>query len=483
MSAAPQIATTGRWGRLRAAADTFKGTSDPFRNVLFVVMIITISRIHQNFGFLRPFRPALVLVLLACAYAYLNPRFLAVGSIFRTRNAKVMLGLAFMACISVPFGISMGGSASYILNEYCKVLLFGFLVLLGIRNSRDLYKMVWAFVVASGALAYLSLFVFRMRAARGDDFVRIQNGYSYDSNDIGVVALIGLALTLLTFQVSKSRGKLVSVFIIGALGMTIARTGSRGAFLGLVMVGLSLMVLLRNVSLDKRLGFMLVTLFGLAIAAPPGYWQQMMTIVTPTQDYNWTSETGRKEVLMRGIGYMMRNPLTGIGVDNFARAEGQLSQRAQDREWDPNLPGVKWSAAHNSFLQAAAEMGVPGIILFSMLVFGSFWQCIQIRRRMPSHWYRGDREERFLYYCSVYFPVALVAFASGGFFVSFAYLDPVYVLAAFVAGLQASVDGKLGLTPATPAPPPAKAQRGRGHRMGPSRPGAVIPPVVPRHPT
>lgn len=470
----------GRLARLKAAASDFKPTSDPFRNVLFVLMVITISRIHQNFGFLKPFRPALVLVVLACGYAYLNPRFLAVGSIFKTRNARIMGGLGLMAFLSVPFGLSMGGSAQFILNEYGKVLLFGFLVLLGIRHSRDLYKMVWAFVVASGCLAYLSLFVFRMRAAKGDDFVRIQNGYTYDSNDIGVVAIIGVCLTLLAYQVSKSRGKLVSVIIMIGLAATIARTGSRGAFVGLVAVAGAMVVLLKNVSLDKRVGFVIVMIIGMVLAAPPGYWDQMLTVLHPKQDYNWSSQTGRREVFIRGIGYMMKNPITGIGVDNFARAEGMYSSRAEAREWDPSLPGIKWSAAHNSFLQAAAEMGVPGIILFCTLVFGSIWQCLQIRKRMPVHWYKGTPEERFLYYCAVYFPVTLIGFSVGGFFVSFAYLDPIYVLAAFVAGLQASVDVKMGLHPeAVPAPQPKR--RGRITHPGIAMPpAAALPPAVHR---
>lgn len=458
MAVVPQ--TRGRSKSHQGPTDTFKGTVDPFRNVLFVLMVMTISRVHQHFGFLRPFRPALVLVLLACMYAYLNPRFLSIGSIFKTTNAKVIAGLAIISCLSIPFGISMGASAKFFIEEYSKVLLFGVLVLLGIRHSRDLYRMIWSFVIASGFLAWLSIFVFRMRTARGDDFVRIQSGYSYDSNDIGVVAILGLCLTLLTFQVAKGKGKLLSVIIILALGMTIGRTGSRGAFVGLLAVGGAMLVLLKNVSLDKRLGFMIVTMFGLAIAAPPGYWDQMKTIFTPTVDYNWTSETGRKEVMLRGLSYMMRNPVSGIGIDNFGRAEGLLSERASERELDPSLAGVKWSAAHNSFLQAAAEMGLPGIILFSLLVFGSIVQCMRIRKRMPKHWYQGDQEERFLYYTSVYLPVALFGFAIGGFFVSFAYLDPIYVLAAFVAGLQASVDTKLegfsGVASPIPTPRPGR---------------------------
>jgi O-antigen ligase len=152
------------------------------------------------------------------------------------------------------------------------------------------------------------------------------------------------------------------------------------------------------------------------------------------------------------------------------------SDRAEAREWDPSLPGIKWSAAHNSFLQAAAEMGIPGILLFCALVFGSFLQCIMIRRRLPPNWYKGDHEERFLYYTSVYLPVAMIGFAVGGFFVSFAYMDLVYVLGAFVAGLQVSVDVKLGVSP-QPVSRTAP-RRGRGRL----RQGVPAPQIMPQQP-
>jgi hypothetical protein len=92
-----------------------------------------------------------------------------------------------------------------------------------------------------------------------------------------------------------------------------------------------------------------------------------------------------------------------------------------------------------------------------------------MRKQMPVHWFRGDQEERFLYYTSVYLPVALIAFAVGGFFVSFAYLDPIYILAAFVAGLQASIAVKLR---GGPLPPVAASipQRGRPPQSRPVAP-------------
>ena len=98
------------------------------------------------------------------------------------------------------------------------------------------------------------------------------------------------------------------------IGGTIAKTGSRGAFLGLIAVGMALLLMLKNVPVGKRLAFVAaVTVVALAFFAPSGYWTQMNTLTSPKEDYNWTSPTGRREVFKRGIGYMMRNPFTGIG--------------------------------------------------------------------------------------------------------------------------------------------------------------------------
>lgn len=423
---------------IRGLGDRLRPTSDGYRNVISLLMLFTISRIHQHFGFLASLRPALALVALAGLYALMNPRFLSGDYAPKTWAFRIITAMAVMSCLSVPFGLSMGNSGSFILKEFSKVVLFAFLVLLAIRHAGDLLKLIWAFTACGAALAWLSIFVFRLEK-QGDTIARIQNGYSYDSNDLGLVAVLCLVLAILTWQVGKARGKTTSIIIILCLGAAIARTGSRGAMVTLVVVGAALLFLIRGVSAGKKLGFVALTLVGLLVAAPAGYWEQMQTILTPTADYNWTSETGRKEVFLRGMGYMFSNPATGIGIDNFARAEGLLSARAVAQAYDPTLPGIKWSNAHNSFLQAASELGVPGLIIFCMMVFGGVVQCTRLRKKM-SGWENGDEEQRFLYFTALYLPVAFIGFAVGGGFVSFAYLDPIYVLVAFVGGLQISYD-------------------------------------------
>jgi O-antigen ligase len=459
----------------------FAPTRDGYRDIIAALMVMTLSRIHQHFGFLAPFRPLLVLTALAGLYAVANPRHLALGAVLRSRTAKLIMGMGIIACLSVPFGISIGNSAFFILTDYSKVLLFAILVLVGIRNSRDLYKFVWAFVISAGFLAWLSIFVFKMRHAPGDDFVRIQSGYSYDSNDIGVVANLGLAMTLLAFQVAGKKGRAICLVIIACLGITIAKTGSRGAFLTLAVVFATSLVVLKNISMDRKLGFVIIMGFGLLFAAPQGYWEKMATILAPTEDYNWTSKTGRKEVVIRGLGYMLMNPVTGIGINNFGRAEGMISDRAVAFAEGETEVGVKWSAAHNSFIEVLAELGLTGFCIFCTLILGSIVQCHKLRRQMPQGWARGDPEQRFLYNASLFLPVSLLAFSVGGFLVSFGYLDPIYILAAFVGGLQTSVDKRMSeelhyQNSGLPAEPLVK----RRHRGGlpPTPAGPAFIPVM-----
>jgi len=452
-----------------------------------LLMIFTVSRIHQHFSFLTRFRPLMLLTLLVGFYALANPRSLGTDLAVKTRSFRLIMAMAVMACLSTPFGISMGNSGTFILSEFSKTVLFSVLVLVGIRHSDDLYRFIWAFVIAAGCLAYLGIFVFRMQGATGDPFVRIQTGYSYDSNDIALVCVLGLVLALLTYTVSGKRGKLASVVVMIGLGMTIARTGSRGGMVALVATFVPLLVLLKTVSLDKKLGFLAVVGVGLIFAAPPGYWAKMATIAAPQADYNWTSETGRKEVFLRGMGYMLSRPLTGLGIDNFGHAEGLISDRALAQQEDPTLAGIKWSAAHNSYVQAGAEMGIPGMVLFLMLVFGSLWQCVKLRKRMPSSWAVGDQEQRFLLATTLYLPVAIWGFGVGGFFVSFAYLDPIYVLVAFVGGLHIAFDARMrreanlkGASDGTPAQPVTGPRRYRGGLppVPPRQPAQLPPPVI-----
>jgi O-antigen ligase len=446
---------------------------DPLRVSIFMLMIFTVSRIHQHFKFIAKLRPAMILVFAVGAYALMNPKFIRTDTVFRSWVPRVVFALAIQACLSVPFGVSLGNSGLFIITDYSKTIIFSLLLMLAVRTTRDLFTIVWAYVIASGFLVWMSWFVFKVSKSAGSSEERLSHLYSFDANDIGLVLLVGLAITLLTLQTSSKRGKIVSAIILGGIGATIARTGSRGAFLGLVVVGVVVLFTLKGVDVTKRIGFLVVTTVALALGAPKGYWEQMRTLLEPTSDYNWQTREGRKQVAKRGMGYMMDYPIFGVGIDNFRKMECILGDKARN-----NAPGtgLRCTPPHNSYVEAGAELGIPGLFLFCGLVFGGIISMYRLRRRLPPQWARGDPEERFLYLATLYFGLAMVAFAITCTFLTFAWLEMVYIIAAYMAGLYVCVEDKLRRSGGLPATRPRRGQRPvRGGPMRPA-PGVIAAP-------
>lgn len=93
-----------------------------------------------------------------------------------------------------------------------------------------------------------------------------------------------------------------------------------------------------------------------------------------------------------------------------------------------------------------------------------------LRRRLPQGWAHGDPEQRFLSGATLYLPISFVGFATTAFFVSFTYQDPIYILAAFVAGLHVARRSRLQreawVAAGRPVQAPEPARRGRQPHVG-----------------
>ena len=411
---------------------------DPLRLLLFVLTIITISRVHLHYPVLAKMRPVLLLSFLAVGYVYLNPRQLTRANVMNLWPMRLVALLAVLSCCSAAFGISLGASASFILDSYAKTIAYAFLIAVSIRNARDLYTFVWAYVISCGILAIFALFLFDLSSG-GGYAARLDEMYTYDSNDLGLILMIGLPLNLLLLFVDRGLKRWALLAILVGIAAAMARSGSRGGFLGLIAVGLSALVLINGVSAARRFAVLVATVIALVVAAPPGYWKQMETIMAPNEDYNVTSTEGRTALMKRGMGYMAQYPVFGIGIWNFARAECTISPKAVARQFNGPL---RCTAPHNSFVQAGTELGVPGLIAYVSLLFGGIIAPIRLRRRLPSSWRGGGPTERFIYAATSFFPIAMIGFVVTSFFVTFAFADPLYLLAGLMAGLYLAVDAQ-----------------------------------------
>jgi O-antigen ligase len=122
-----------------------------------------------------------------------------------------------------------------------------------------------------------------------------------------------------------------------------------------------------------------------------------------------------------------------VGPANFQAAEGTLSPLADRQQFGI---GVRWNAAHNTFIQAGAELGVPGLLFFVGLILSAFraLRSAGRGRRSPD----GGPSSAAL---ASALTASLLGFVVGAFFLSLAYSEMLYTLIALaVAARKTSVE-------------------------------------------
>jgi putative inorganic carbon (HCO3(-)) transporter len=253
---------------------------------------------------------------------------------------------------------------------------------------------------------------------------RLGDLYYYDANDFAVFAVTAMPIGLYFLQ-ARQGGLRRWIGTFGLLVLTLAfvRSGSRGGFLAAVAVMGFILLRYTEIPFRWRLSATLLIALVFFGTASDRYWHEMGTIFSE-EDYNRTEESGRLEVWRRGIGYLRGSPILGVGPDNFSTAEGTLSPFA-DRQ--AVGVGVRWGAAHNSYLQIAVELGFPGLIMFLGFIVTAF---------RALRWCGRADQVREAPQLAPALMASLIGFVVGAFFLSLAYTEMLYTLVALAVGLQ-----------------------------------------------
>ena len=216
-----------------------------------------------------------------------------------------------------------------------------------------------ALVNLYGALVYTTVVSLFFRV--GSDG-RLGGLIFYDANDFALVMVCTIPFAIYFLGKGQRRSRRIAALITMAMIFTaMVKSGSRGGFIGLIAV--MLYVLLRYRAIPSRVR-LAVTVAGVVLFfgfASDKYWTSMGTILHPQNDYNYSDNVGRVEVWKRGVGYMIHNPIVGVGVTAYSVAEGGSDLA---RSLAAEGKGFKWSVAHNSFLETGAELGIPGALVF-----------------------------------------------------------------------------------------------------------------------
>ena len=415
------------------------------------------ARVHELIPLAPKTRPVLLLTYIITPFVLLGVRPSLMREATRTPLFRVFTLFALWAAVGVPFAVYPSAALTNL-----QLFLPGFAIVLmtllapPVKPTIDRLQGWFAIgCVITGGLALV---------LGGGSSDRVGTSGSLDANDLA--AVMAMAVPLALGMATRARG-IAKLAWLGAMSILLAvyaSTGSRGGTIAIV-VGTVVFVLGQGGS--RRLTYALLCLVAGATTwtfAPETLRTRVTSFVHGQSDYNETDYTGRKAVWARARGYIAERPLFGVGLNNFPFMEGETCRRLFPDQ------GCKWSATHNSYLQAASELGLPGGALFIALLSVGFvngyalWRPRRGKPKDPLH-----RPELL---------GSLVGFAAAATFLSLAYFHLTFALIALITvarrtrALAAAAEiPNAALASPTPSPapdrpaygapaPPARRRRG-----------------------
>ena len=313
----------------------------------------------------------------------------------RTIQARLFLVFLLLTFISYWF---MGPAFSIRTSPFISYLSMAFLffVVLGIVDT--IRRLRWTLLASVAAMGWASQFVVR-------DWIRHPmwrpGGATGDANYFALDACLVLPLAYLLARHSRIRwerifalGCLVATIIAGTLG------ASRG---GLFAIGVASFWLILHSPRRLRNCILLFILITPPLVLLP--MSPLHRLLHP-QASDVTGEVDRRVSWAAGMRMIQRHPLMGIGLGEF---KPQMSAYAD--------PGVGFSSiAHNTYIEVAAETGIPTFIVFLAMLFFAYRTLNRVRRRA------SDSGPLLVYLAATGIQAGLVGFLVGSIFLSAEYM-------------------------------------------------------------
>jgi O-antigen ligase len=342
-----------------------------------------------------------------------------IAGLGRRRKMKFPLALTFLLLlfaqmiISIPFATAWRGGAFWTVVNFSKGVVVALLIGLLVETLPQLRRLLFVQAAAVSFMALSSLVLHHTNSGR---LIGAAGGIFENSNDLAINVAVNLPLCFAFFLRARGglRKAMWGIPVVAMLAVVLL-TYSRSGFLSLVMAGI---VGLWQFGIKGR-RYHLILLAVVAIVlmmafAPENYAIRLQSIfvgrMAGSKDRG--SQEARKELLETSLHMMAQHPLLGVGPGNFPIVTG------------------KWLVAHNTYAEMGAEVGVPALLLF-LLVLGAGMNNLFVAQR--SALYKANDEFRIL---TGGLMASMAAYMLGAFFADTAYNLFPYFLVAYTCGLR-----------------------------------------------
>jgi len=337
-------------------------------------------------------------------------------------EAKVLLVLLAHMILTIPFAFWRGGSFDTVINKFSKGVIVALLICLVVTKISQLRTLLYIQASAVALLTVGSILVHRtMDSGR---LMGIQKGILENPNDLAINIAINFPLAVaFIFADKNTLRKILWCFSLFALLYGVVATYSRSGMIAMAIT--CLMCLWEFGVRGKR--FVLLGATAIAgvlavgfLAASPRYLSRIASLVIrpaaadvvgSMEDHGEGSLHARSELLKESISLMLHHPIFGVGPGNF-----------------PAITQT-WRVAHNTYTELGAEAGIPGLVLFVILL-GSSMRRLRSIRKFSS--YKNDPEIR-LWASALW--AAVTGYAAGAMFASTEYNLFPYFIVGYICAL------------------------------------------------
>jgi hypothetical protein len=378
---------------------------------VLLLLLVYVGRINELIPWLQSVPLAKIMFGMSAVLYLMSPDRNSLSDLMQIPLARKLLLLYLWAMVSGLFSIWPGGSRGVLIGPLLYNYVFMVLIALVCIRVDDLKKMGWGLAWALFALEVAFLL------SKTEEGMRLSVSSTYDPNDLAFILVCFLPIIYYLMKQERGVKKAVLLAIILLGCVMLVRTESRGGSMGLFAV-VAAGYYFKTRKVVKTL-LLLGAVVGLFLVVSPASFQERMASLVDKSDYNYVADSGgRMAVWGRGLTMILKNPVAGVGIGAFEMAEG----RSHTDEY--GMSG-KWSSAHNSFIQIAAEMGVVGLVLFILALKDAFMLLA-----LPRHPDGTVREPDDLEWAAQGVKMSLIGYCVAGFFLSQSYSSVLYILYA-----------------------------------------------------